>query len=479
MYYEFDSEDRPLGEGGMGKVFKGSCVEEGSGQRRDVAIKFLYSDLPQYAVEKARREAGIRFRHDNLVEMLGFIETEGRSVLGEPERRYHVVSELLEGVSLDHVLAGRLVDQWGNAVPRASQLYNYFTSGDIMRFAVVIARDVLSGLQMMHDQGYIHRDIDPTNIMITGDGRIKLIDFGIAKKMNALTTSDKHLTQAGQFVGKPEYAAPELVMGAINEQNQTTDLYAVGVLLFQCVVGHPPFEGDRVEVMQSQPAQASAAAPGERPRSDSAVIAKATRKQRAERYQSAAEFRVALDRLSERRGMPSFAWRRPYTWAAAGVLSVCALAAVVLAWPEAEPEAKPAPRPVSVTMTYGDALAGLLTKSKAGDALRRLKELSGMGDGRATYLLSRLYFKSRMADEEMADSIVRLRSAAGIQPDNRYAHAMLEKAVGQDAKNHHALMDLALDYWKAGQRTEAVEKLGRRQGGAILPARAGLRPPDG
>ena len=105
---------------------------------------------------------------------------------------------------------------------------------------------------MMHDAGYIHRDIDPTNIMITTDGHIKLIDFGIAKKFTTLTNHDKHLTQAGQFVGKPEYAAPELVLGAINEQSQTTDLYAVGILLFQCIVGHVPFQGDRADILQKQ-----------------------------------------------------------------------------------------------------------------------------------------------------------------------------------------------------------------------------------
>ena len=98
IYYEFESDDEPLGEGGMGKVYKGRCVDEATGKARNVAVKFMYSDLPPYAIEKARREAAIQFRHDNLIEMLGFIETEERSVLGEPIRHYHVVSELLEGV---------------------------------------------------------------------------------------------------------------------------------------------------------------------------------------------------------------------------------------------------------------------------------------------------------------------------------------------------------------------------------------------
>lgn len=101
IYYEFDSNDKPLGEGGMGKVYKGACIDERTGVAKDVAIKFMFSDLPEQAIERARREASIQLRNDNLVEMLGFIETTERNVMGEVVKRYHVVSELLEGVMLD------------------------------------------------------------------------------------------------------------------------------------------------------------------------------------------------------------------------------------------------------------------------------------------------------------------------------------------------------------------------------------------
>lgn len=87
--------------------------------------------------------------------------------------------------------------------------------------------------------------------MLTADGHIKLIDFGIAKQMNNLTTGDKALTVAGKFMGKPEYAAPELALGDLNHQNQTTDIYAVGILLYQCIVGHTPFEGARHEILEN------------------------------------------------------------------------------------------------------------------------------------------------------------------------------------------------------------------------------------
>ena len=187
IYYEFDSDDTPLGEGGMGKVYKGRCVDEHTGRVRNVAIKFMYSDLPPYAIEKARREAAIQFRHGNLIEMLGFIETESKGMLGETLRHYHVVSELLEGVSLDKLFEGKLTDQQGHYVPYAEKLYKDYQQ-DANHFAVELIKSILSGLMTMHDAGYIHRDIDPTNIMITTDGHIKLIDFGIAKKMNSLTS---------------------------------------------------------------------------------------------------------------------------------------------------------------------------------------------------------------------------------------------------------------------------------------------------
>ncbi|UVQ21886.1 protein kinase [Bacteroides thetaiotaomicron] len=190
LYYEFDSSDKPLGEGGMGKVYKGRCVDERTGMYKEVAIKFMFSDLPEHAIERARREASIRLRNDNLVEMLGFIETTEKNVMGEGMKRYHVVSELLEGVMLDDMLQGKTTDQDGNPIPFAEKLYREYQSNPF-QFAVTVIRSILSGLMALHDAGYIHRDIDPTNIMVTKKGHIKLIDFGIAKPINTLTTHDK------------------------------------------------------------------------------------------------------------------------------------------------------------------------------------------------------------------------------------------------------------------------------------------------
>ena len=457
IYYEFDSSDTPLGEGGMGKVYKGKQINEKTGSIREVAIKFMYDDLPEYAIEKARREAAIQFRHDNLVEMLGFIETEGKTVLGEPLHRYHVVSELLEGVSLDHLLKGKLNDQQGRSVPFAEKMFNDYKQ-DVNHFAVDITKNILSGLITMHDAGYIHRDIDPTNIMLTREGRIKLIDFGIAKKMKNLTAHDKHLTQAGQFVGKPAYAAPELVLGAIDEQNQTTDIYAVGILLFQLIVGHPPFEGDRNEVLQKQlhsklPLQLI------KHRGLRAVIARATEKSRSRRYQSAAEFRVALDQLGSSATTTSFfpeltGSTRPAQRIIGGILiAACAVAAAFVFWPASSTDVLSSDNPAD---KYAAAIQLLHDTDDHTAGMEALQQLSANGDAQASYLLSRLYFSSKMEDDACPDSILNMRKQLRISQDNESAHKLLQQAVAQNPDFYQALYDLALDYWKAGQRTEAV-----------------------
>ncbi len=442
----------------MGKVYKGRCVDEATGKARNVAVKFMYSDLPLYAIEKARREAAIQFRHGNLIEMLGFIETEEKTVLGETIRHYHVVSELLEGVSLDKLFEGKLTDQQGHFVPFAEKLFKDYQQ-DVNHFAVEIIKNILSGLMTMHDAGYIHRDIDPTNIMITNDGHIKLIDFGIAKKMNSLTTHDKHLTQAGQFVGKPEYAAPELVLGAINEQNQTTDIYAVGILLFQCIVGHVPFEGDRSDILQKQ-LHAPVPLRLIKHKGLRDVIAQATEKSRAKRFQSAAEFRVALERinLNDEGG---FEWKPLYNYIIGGVAACGIIGGALLLIPSSPDdnhhEQSPSHLTATVDLNYPSTVAALYSTSLSSQALEDLHKLSNNGNAKATFLLSRLYY-SYKASDFCPDSIRRLQQFLQISPDDVKAHQLLQKSVEQNDKDYHSLYELACDYWKAEQRTKAVKR---------------------
>lgn len=294
IYFEVDTTTPPIGEGGMGKVMKGVCVDIATNISRPVAIKFLYEDLPAHAIERARREASIRLRNDNLIEMLGFIETETKQ--GAAVRKhYHVVSELLHGISLSNIFDGKCTDSDGKENPFARKLLKEFQT-DPVHFAKTIMLNVLSGLIALHDAGYVHRDIDPSNIMLTEDGHIKLIDFGIAKQVNKLTTNDRGLTTAGTFMGKAEYAAPELAIGDLKHQNQTTDIYAMGILLYQCIVGHVPFEGPSHTVLDKQ-LHKKIPLGLIKDKGMRKIIECATDKDQNVRYQTAAQMRVAIENL--------------------------------------------------------------------------------------------------------------------------------------------------------------------------------------
>lgn len=297
IHYEVDGDQPVLGEGNFGAVRKGVMVDELTGNSRDVAIKFLFSDLSAQGVERSRREAAIRIKNDNLVEMIDFVQMVTVDANGNKSVRNHVVSELLQGVMLLSLMKdGRITDREGNEIPRAQNLLELYQT-DSVRFACEVVSELLLGVKALHENGYIHRDIDPSNIMITMDGRIKLIDLGVAKDISATAKPGAaHLTNVGDFVGKHAYAAPELILGDVNSQNPTTDLYAVGIMLFQLVTGKLPFKGSIHEITQQH---LSTPVPVDMvPNSDlRAIIKKATAKEQSNRYSSAEEFRQALTRV--------------------------------------------------------------------------------------------------------------------------------------------------------------------------------------
>lgn len=292
IYYEVDLSVPHIGEGGMGRVYKGFQVNPKTGTRLPVAVKFLYEGLPQNALDRAIREASIKIKCENLVEMIAFIQTEQPSPYGTPIKHYHVVSELLEGVMLHYLLQGKTTGINEQPIAYAEEL-DHLRQENVEAFAIEITKKVLSGLMYLHDAGYVHRDIDPSNIMITSDHKIKLIDFGVAHKMEAQADGPA-LTHIGSFLGKAEYAAPELILGDTPHQNATTDIYAVGILMYQLLTGKQPFTGSLQEVMQMQREEEL---PLDQIRNKKLrdIVNKATQKRQSERYQSAAEFRAALD----------------------------------------------------------------------------------------------------------------------------------------------------------------------------------------
>lgn len=297
IYYEYDADATPLGEGGMGRVFKGFRIVERTGEQTPVAIKAIYENIPERVVERARREAGIQLDNDNLIKMYGFVESVSPSSDNSHVKiHYHVIMELLIGVTLEDILNGITNDHNGMQIPFAAEINNQYKSNK--EAAVVrIMKSILSGLMALHDRGYIHRDIDPSNIMITIDGKIKLIDFGICKQIVSLESLDKALTATGVFMGKVNYAAPELVLGDVKSQNYTTDIYALGVLLYQLCTGHLPFSGTDQDILSANLRKAL-------PMKDvhgvdfKRIIRKATDKVQSKRYATVAELRVDLERIS-------------------------------------------------------------------------------------------------------------------------------------------------------------------------------------
>lgn len=290
--YVFDNEKNILGEGGMGVVFLGTRTDA-NGIESKVAIKEL-KIKDKEIVERARREASIQLNNDNLVRMYGMIETESNDVLHS--KNYYVISEYLEGVMLDAVLDGELKNKDGKIYPQIQQFYDEYNENRNVA-STHIVKCVLSGIMALHDAGYIHRDIDPTNIMVTSDGKIKLIDFGIAKKLETIRQQKSELTTPGQFIGKAEYAAPELILGDSANQNFFTDIYAIGILYYQLVVGHVPFQGAKYDVIDCQLHKKI-------PLKDISswqirdIVRQATEKKQIDRFASAALFRAAIDNIT-------------------------------------------------------------------------------------------------------------------------------------------------------------------------------------
>lgn len=469
VYYEFDTSSKPLGEGGMGKVFRGKLINVHTRETRDVAIKFMFAGLPQNVIQRAEDEANIRILHDNLVEMMGFLAVETRQQDGIVSVRYHVVSELLLGVSLSDLLQGIVTDQDGNVIPYAQTLYKLYNT-DPEQFAVTVIKKILSGIMALHDAGYIHRDIDPSNIMITKEGKIKLIDFGIAKKVDGLKTHDRNLTTAGQFMGKPQYAAPELIIGDIKSQNKPTDIYAVGVLLFQLIVGHLPFEGPSNVVLN---AHLRSALPLKQVKNKNLrkIVQRATEKDCTARYQSAAAFRAALDSYAT-----GGSGKMNEKMLIIGGLSLGVLVLIICAvvfWPKTssendnngdqEQQTEIVESSNSNDYSLNDVRALLKNPSKAKEGFEKLQELSGQGDIEAKYILSRLYARSD-GTFTLSDEYVTMQANLNkiVKPQPQKAHNMLKEIVEANPNYYQALYDLACNYYEGVSLTGGEERNLRR-----------------
>lgn len=458
IYYEFDDSGKALGEGGMGKVFRGRRVNFRTQETRDVAIKFLFAGLPPNVIQRAQDEAQIHIINDNLVEMMGFLAVESQMPNGTKTVRYHVVSELLIGVSLSDLLNGVVTDQNGKVIPFAEELYKLHNTSPV-EFAVKVMKRVLAGLLALHDAGYIHRDLDPSNIMITTDGKIKIIDFGISKKVDGLKTHDRNLTTAGQFMGKPQYAAPELILGDLKNQNKPTDIYAAGILFFQLLTGHLPFEGPSNVVLNAH-IHSKIPLKQIKDKNLRRIIGRATEKDGIARYQSAAEFRVDLDSMNSSK-ITTVIDRK---WLMIGVGALFLIVLGICIWqfiPKSNTDTEAAPAGQTLVKHEGQDKGSngnpsvsqvrkmLLNPEEAEKGLERLTENANNGDVESKFILSRLYAVS-LGSFVLADDYVTMQAnlQGSISQDAAKAHTLLKEIVQDNPDYYPALYELACDYYE-------------------------------
>jgi serine/threonine protein kinase/Flp pilus assembly protein TadD len=279
----------PLGAGGMGEVYRGRDTRLG----RDIAIKVLpESFATPFARERFLREARAcsALSHPNICAIYDLGDSEGRPFL---------VMELLEGETLRRYIGSQPVKP-----------------EKVLDFGIQLAR----ALEAAHAKGIVHRDIKPANAMITPEGQVKVLDFGLAKIGSATaappgehqeTAVMDDLTMPGTTVGTYAYMSPEQARGGVVDARG--DIWSLGVVLYEMATGSQPFTGPTAAVvleglLTQRPVPLRQRNPHAPPELEPIVL-KALEKDPGRRYQSASELRADLERIS--RGAPSTLVRLP------------------------------------------------------------------------------------------------------------------------------------------------------------------------
>jgi serine/threonine protein kinase/Tol biopolymer transport system component len=312
--YEIQS---PLGEGGMGEVYRARDTRLG----RDVAIKVL----PQsFAIDPDRLR---RFEQEaRAVAALNHPNILGIYDIGAEAGVQYLVTELLEGESLRAKIAS------GPLGTRRSTEY-----------ALLIAH----GLGAAHDKGIIHRDLKPENIFVTRDGRVKVLDFGLARQKSAAiaaataaTLTSPIQTAAGLVMGTVGYMAPEQVRGL--PVDHRSDIFALGAVLHEMLSGSRAFERDTAAetmtaILKDDPPDLMAAGLQISPALDR-IVRRCVEKQPEQRFQSTKDLAFALENISAQTGTTSPVKstaarnRRRFVFPAAAIAGIILLAAAGISW---------------------------------------------------------------------------------------------------------------------------------------------------
>ena len=301
-----------IGRGAMGIVYKA----EDSRLGREVALKVLPPELATDPQRKARlireAQAASALNHTNIVTVHD---------VGSQDGRDFIVMEFVEGKPLNHLISNQ---------------------GMPVEEAVRIAGQVAAGLAAAHGAGIIHRDLKPGNIRVTADGRVKLLDFGLAKfidpppLLESTSDGDGARTVEGELLGTVDYMSPEQAEG--KPADARSDIFSFGAVLFEMLTGRKAFERESpaatlAAILREDPPAIGHFVPGIPPALE-AVVAKALRKEPFDRYQSMEEVREALAPIERgmETGRPPIvrSFYRRWRWPAAAALA--ALAAGAIGW---------------------------------------------------------------------------------------------------------------------------------------------------
>src|ERR1700685_3978031 len=265
-----------VGRGGMAEVYRAHDLR----LDRVVAIKTLRTDLARDQTFQARfrREAQSAASLNNP-SIVAVYDTGEDMSTGRPIP--FIVMEFVDGKTVRELL-----NEGHRLLPERT---------------LEIVSGVLRALEYSHQAGIVHRDIKPGNVMVTKNGDIKVMDFGIAR---AMSDAQATMTQTAQVIGTAQYLSPEQARG--ERVDARSDLYSTGCLLYELLTGRPPFTGDSPVAIAYQHVRENPIPPSrvdpEIPIWADSIVLKAMAKDPAERYQSAAEVRTDIQRALQ--GMP-------------------------------------------------------------------------------------------------------------------------------------------------------------------------------